>query len=207
MADVTLEDHSEIGEGLLPQSLRLTRMIGLFDALIHGETQPLEQAFFDATGISVDTSTGVTLDRLGQLVKAIRWDGIGDSLYRKIIRARVYVNRSMGRPPDMYEVIRLFSGGTIPADTELIEEYPAAFRIEVFDFTVDSDGLFLARLLKDAKPAGVGFKLFVSENAKADMFQTSATFGTYEDDDDRGFGWSSLPLLGAPVAWSHTGDD
>ena len=84
------------GARVLSQYRRLPKFMGLVDG-ISGQVQAAEDALWDIVAqLSVDTAEGVWLDQLGAIVGEARV-GENDSVYRDLIRARIYANRSHGR--------------------------------------------------------------------------------------------------------------
>ncbi len=203
---IQAEDHVAIGESLLPEFMRKPRILGVLRALWLTQLNDIEAAYLQlANERTIADAEGDLLNTIGKIVGAIRVDDINDETYRRIIRAQVLVNRSEGTPPQLFEIARVFFGDPDASGYVLTDEYPAAFRMDVVSITLDPDALILARLLRKAKPAGVGFQLVASAVPLADTFQVSDTFGAYETDNDRGFGWTTLPGVGGELAWTFDG--
>ena len=129
-----------------------------------------------------DNATGARLDDIGLIVKQPR-EGRDDNTYRKWLQARILLNRTQGRPDDTLDVLRLI----LPETTErsLVEEYPAAYVVRVFNDTFDPEQLLA--LLRLAKPAGVRLALEHSEHPSEDLFSFSDNLGTIQADADVGY--------------------
>jgi len=204
---IEIENHQEIGNGLLPETLSLLiRFTGFLNASVYEQTQELEQVFGELDcERTIDDADGVTLGQLGVLVGAVRWDDATDAVYRKLIRATILVNRSKGRPQDVYAVVIAFFGSTDPENLRIREEFPAAFRVEMTGIPFGPDGIFLARLLRKAKAAGVGFQLVGYSGDETTAFRFSSTAATADTDAGTGFDWTEGYGTGGELAWSIDG--
>ncbi len=129
-----------------PRNSEMMRIVG-------GQIQDIEDAAWQLyNAFDVDTATGVTLDLLGGVVGERR-DNRLDPDYRAAVRARILVNLSNGRIEDMLAVL----AALIPNNTGILvqEFYPAAIRFDVFDSFSGASAETVARMLRQAKPAGV----------------------------------------------------
>lgn len=117
--------------------------------------QDVENAFQQLlTQRQVNTAEGAQLDVLGRLVGQSR-GGMDDNAYRRMIRARISVNRSKGVIRDVITVALLVVGdddATITVDNQ----GAAAFVLRVDDAPL-ADGVaeLLINMLRDTVAAGV----------------------------------------------------
>lgn len=90
------------------------------------ETQELETAIQQVLNDRwLDTSVGVQLDGLGQIVGRER-QGATDETYRRLLSAQIALNLSTGSVQDVVSILELFLPGVT---LELKQEYPAAFTV------------------------------------------------------------------------------
>jgi hypothetical protein len=166
-------DHAEEAIERLPTCLRGTNVEDLVRALCTGY-QSVENAL-DAMpeATSVDGSEGAQLDGLGKITGELRRSE-SDASYRPRIRARRAVNRSGGRTEDLYTVARVLVADKPDATLHLREEYPAALTMKISgaEITVDS---VIARMLREAKAAGVRVILSASSASLANTFRFDAS--------------------------------
>lgn len=122
---------------------------------------------------------GVWLERLGQLVGASR-KGTNDDTFAAFIRARIAANRSRGTPDDLVLVLqRLYECGE---NCALVQRAPAwfALRLDEAAGRVISE-IRAARVLQDAKPAGVRCVLEYNAGPIAEAFTLSDTGSSKTD--------------------------
>lgn len=171
--------------------LKLAAFVGELAA----RAQDLEAALFDVLEqTSVGTAVGVWLERLGAVVGEER-GGVGDTLYRQYIQARVKANRSEGRLEDVIAVITAWYGSAFPSLT-LTEPGRANLLVELPSVAVTAAQIArLVRLLRDTRAAGVGAQVLWQPQADADTFTFSSS-AALESDSARGFGDSSNPATG-----------
>lgn len=119
------------------------------------EAQDLEDALFQVIDeTTLGAAVGVNLERLGALVDEPRNSDM-DSAYWVRIAAKVLVNRSTGSIDDL---IRIFQTLVEGADVQVLEVYPAKIVVKVNGVLVP-DGTAFARILRQARKAGVGSRL------------------------------------------------
>lgn len=126
--------------------------------VVCGQGQAIEDVLWQLnTAFDVDNALGDQLNLLGKIVGELR-GGRDDEDFRAAVRTRILVNSSNGRIEDLIAIIlSLTPDATSIRITEL---WPAKLRIEVYDDFAGASPPTVARLLRQAKPAGVGL-LFV----------------------------------------------
>lgn len=129
-------------------------IVKLLSALI-APAQDLENTFQQLrTMRNVDTAEGVQLDVLGRLVGQGR-GGMDDDTYRRMIRARISVNRSKGTIRDAITVAILVVDDD-DANIVVDNQGHAAFVLRVDDAPLpDSVANILIGMLRDTVAAGV----------------------------------------------------
>ncbi len=100
-------------------------------------------------------AVGVQLDAIGRLVGEARLGRTDDDVYRKAIRLRIFVNGSSGRPEDIIQIARLWTGIQIIRYYDVPQTSGAGgnYRIVIPDWTPDSGEL--QAFLQSVSPAGV----------------------------------------------------
>lgn len=122
-----------------------------FLSAILDEVQEIEDAFHQIVACrDVDTTDLVRLRMLGRIVGAVRGN-LDTESFRAAVRARLAVNRSLGRPSNLSNVFELLLGET--GTWQSIELGPCCVLTTVYG-TVPDDAL-LTEYSQDAVPAGV----------------------------------------------------
>jgi hypothetical protein len=136
--------------------------------------QDLEDALWSVlVDSTLDTATGVWLDRLGVIVGQARLSLSSDDVYREHLRARVAVNRSQGTFTDAYRVAELVIDD-VAATYEIDNQGAAAYVLRVLDVIPSDDtSELLIGMLRDASAAGVRPLLEVLAEAEATSFHTA----------------------------------
>jgi hypothetical protein len=103
----------------------------------------------------IDAAQGAQLDMLGKLVGELR-AGREDPDFRIRVRARILINQSMGRPPEILQLLQTL--GVL--DATLTEYPPAAFRLELAapPPTLATGGE-LPGLVSETRAAGIGARV------------------------------------------------
>lgn len=123
--------------------------------------------------ISIQTSTGVQLDKIGELV-GIRRNGLSDTEFRAAIKVEVQTLFASGTIPDVLGAIASILND--PTRTIVFREsFPAAFVVTIDSLTVAELDLIL-ELVCDVPAAGV-----------------AALIGIGDDGYARGFGYTPEP--------------
>lgn len=111
-------------------------------------------------GVWLDNAAGAQLDALGWIVGEPRL-ARGDTSYRVRIRARIAINRSNGKAPELLAVARLVLEPT--ASVSYTPTPPASFVVEVRDTALDIDDIF--NVIGQVRAAGVGAYLISAADA------------------------------------------
>jgi hypothetical protein len=145
VAITPITDHEERGIARLIERYRKPRVSALLGSWL-AEAQALE----DSYGELLDDVVTRQIDVQGRIVGQPR-EGRSDAVYLLWIHARILVNRSSGTPPQILAIARAVSAPAL----RLEEHYPAAIVLHS-DAPFDGpSGAQLAKLLQEAKPAGV----------------------------------------------------
>lgn len=117
------------------------------------EAQELENAiWFVIYGRMLDYAEGAQLDMLGRIVGQPR-NGLPDDRYVVHIRARIRINRSIGTPDDVIDVLRLVDSAAF----RYTENGTARFQINYSEPPSDAaTGHELPDLVRQTRAAGVG---------------------------------------------------
>ncbi len=135
-----------------------------------GDLQAIEDALQQLYSMrSVDEAVGVQLDMLGKIVGQGR-GGMDDDAYRRMIRAKISVNRSKGTFADVLKV----AGLILDDDAVLVEAQnsgPATIVVKLLDAPVPDDvaALVIQMLLKTVS-AGVRLLVEWSSDPVEDWF-------------------------------------
>lgn len=207
MADPTLQDHTTIGLGRLPADLNpetRPRLKAFFEAFL-GQFDDFEGVAFEVlTERTLVNAVGAQLDTIGAIVGAQRVDDATDDLFRRVVRCTILVNRSQGKAPQLYEICRLFYGAADASDFRVRDYYPADFEVWVDTITF-AYAVSLARLLRRAKPAAVGFQLVATEGDDTTTFRFSDSATVEDADTSTGFDWTEGYGIGGRFAFSIDG--
>lgn len=104
---------------------KIAALLNCFSAQI----QEIESAFFELLNDRwMETSTGLQLDGLGQIVGEAR-QGRTDDDYRLALRVRILTNKSSGSTEQIIEILSL----AIKSPIELVEYFPASFVTYITD--------------------------------------------------------------------------
>lgn len=156
------------------------------------QVQELEEELFELTSaFDPDTATGKALQLIGKLVGEPQL-GRGDDEYRAGIRVRVRVNRSNGKPDELYEIGReLFSWlDTVPA-VSITEYFPAAFEFEFRGDLSDVSITTAHRALFAAKAGGVKLGVTYAHDDEVAGEYAAIWAAADADDADRGWGYGT----------------
>jgi hypothetical protein len=147
-----INNHSEIAiDKLLAQFKEKPKI----DALIRMQTdqiQDLENAAFGLyVGRSLQTATGATLDRWGNLLGELR-SGRSDSEYRAAMFFKITRNIAQGTPSDLISIFQILTGAQ---NVKYSEQYPATAFLVGIGMPEGTDTDILGPYIKAAAPAGV----------------------------------------------------
>lgn len=172
----------------LPIQFRKPRIEALLRALV-GPVQRVENAFHQLfTERTIDTAIGAQLDAIGFIVGQPR-NGYGDDDYRRLVRARIAVNRSRGTFDDLIGICKLViddDAATIIA----VRSGTAAVRINIEDIaTTDAVAGILIAFLRQSKAGGVRITLVSGSAPPGEWFTWGVAglgFGNAGDPDSGG---------------------
>jgi len=155
--------------------------LAAFVSAFLNQLQEVEDASFQLiTDRTLETSVGVQLDNLGQIIGEER-NGLSDDDYRTRLRVQILVNQSSGTVEELLAIIVLLESSVIV----IKQTPPAAQTITIID--LDSDPVLLARIIATARQGGVGTILIFTLVPAAQAFTFSQFPGTSETDTSRGF--------------------
>lgn len=118
----------------------------------------------------VDNAEGAQLDLIGKLVGQSRL-GMVDADYRRLVRARISVNRSKGTTEDVITVADLVLGDDA-ATFHVMNVSRASLVLRVEDVTVTAEeGELMLRMLRDTVAAGVRIILEWGISPEVELFQ------------------------------------
>jgi hypothetical protein len=155
MALEQITDHADRAVARLAKQHRgKTRTEALVRALA-GTTQAVENALLQLLAErTLSAAAGAQLDQLGAIVGVER-GVLDDAAFRVRINTQIRINRSSGTGNDILEVFRL----VLPAANglELIEEFPAAFRLVISNALpiYEEDAVALIRATRAAGVRGL----------------------------------------------------
>lgn len=168
---------------LLQQFKGLPRIEG-FICAIADRWQPIVNALEDTKNFrSLDTATGVQLDRLGEFYEETR-QGKTDGQYRAFLKTMAAVTASKGLGDEHLDALTSLDNGFAPTAIRLIMHYPAAFVMTCqVPFPQHELGKEFARILRKVVPSGVKFILLFE-------YPPSTTHFVWEG--ETGEGWAEL---------------
>jgi hypothetical protein len=131
------------------------------------QIQEVEAMLFDVIEKRMlDNATGAQLRVLGRLVGQTD-PGLGEAVFKSLIRVRIRINRSLGRRKDLLEVLQLLG---IPASQrQLTPSYPAKTRLDLWG-TLPLPLELMLPLLQDVMAAGVGLIVLYTDGVDAFAF-------------------------------------
>jgi hypothetical protein len=174
---------------LLEQYKNRDRIRALLSALI-APFQDLENVFYDIyDAFLLDNATGEQLDYLGALVGEKRRER-NDGTYRTYIRARIAINRSNGRIPELLAILRIVSD---PADTYHLRELMRATMILHIQQQIEDTSnppaqvVVLHDMMRQAKGGGVQLQTTWSNQLPENRFKFSSNSNAIETSSSHGF--------------------
>lgn len=189
---MTLEkNNNHAADGLLKFAAPFwgkPRWAALYVAIAR-QIQELENVFWDIIQKRMlDNATGAQLRILGRIVGQTD-PGLGEEVFRLLIRVRIRINRSAGLLSDLIEVLRLLG---VPR--QITDDYPAKVRLVVG--TLPLPAPLFRKLLEDTLAAGVGLVILVGgddyfEFQDANSADPGGDFGS-STDGSLGANWSSV---------------
>lgn len=193
-------DHVDQAKARLIQQYKNKPRIGAIIEAFIEEIQEIESMFKDLNlNRSLETATGNTLDRLGDIVGVARSPGQSDSEYRISIKAKISQNISQGEPERLISTFQLLKGAALVL---LQENYPAAIHIGTPVPIADQDEAnMLMEIMERTAAAGVRIEGLISFDPGEPFAFDGALPGF-------GFGDDTNPLAGGKLAflWEPTID-
>ena len=173
---------------LIAQFSTKQRILDLVCALAN-PSQAIEQAGADVLAYrSIATAYGETLDLIGATLRQER-EGFDDGSYRQVLLAQSLALSCQGRPNQLINVLFELDAGFSTPDVRLVENFPAHYALHCL---VPAGGELIgerwARILAQAKPAGVGYYLEFEEDGIA-LFSWSVNAPDGDSDPGNGTGW------------------
>ena len=195
-------NHVAIGKGrFIQQYKNKPRMAAWLESYLV-EVQAIEDAAFQVIDAIIDTSTGNALSKWGKLVGQEN-PGLSDDDYRVIIRARIRVNRSNGKPDDLIQILDLIAGalGEVPP---VIMYTGGGTSYTIFltsDLGITDQNTIdvVFQLIDEADTAGVGGAFVFGFSPTAELFRWSSSAGTVTH-NGQGFESSVTPGNGGKFA-------
>lgn len=182
------------GQALPIYDLRTPKFLALLGTYLE-QIQQLEDAIYDVfVGTMLPGAEGDALDMLGELVGQPR-AGRDDETYKIWISARVLLNASSGRPPDILGIARTImpASGTVI----LTEYFPGAFKLELIGLPPDTTAVQLHDLFNEAKAAGVRIDVTYSAFPVGEQFTLGGVAFTPDINVFQGFSDVSQTTGGA----------
>lgn len=169
-------------EGLdnLVQQFKSKENLEAFLTAFLDQCQDVENASFELIDErTLDAAVGAQLDGIGEIVGLDR-GGLSDEDYRTRLRVQIRINKSDGTIDTLLGIVALLENDPL----ELTEYYPAA--MEIFVIEIQSDPETLARIIADARWAGVGCDLHYTTDTLTNTFGF-ASGDTTESSSTEGF--------------------
>jgi hypothetical protein len=140
-----------------------------------GQVQEIEDALWQLfNAFDLETGEGAVLDLIGNLLGERR-DSRLDPDFRAALRARILVNQSDGRVEDMLAVLVALVPALEGSDDILVSElHPAGIHFEVLADLAGVEPTTIARMLRQAKPAGVRLTMVVGDTADTMIWRSPA---------------------------------
>lgn len=112
---------------------------------------------------ALDNATGAQLALLGKLVGQAD-PGLGEAVFKNLIRVRIRINRSEGGRDDLIEVLQLLG---IPLAQRTITDSPPAKLLVKFTGVLPLPIVLLTQLMNDTVAGGVGVVVLYEPGASA----------------------------------------
>jgi hypothetical protein len=164
------------------------RWAALFVAIAR-QIQELENVFWDILEKRMlDNATGAQLAVLGRLVGQLD-PGLGEEVFRTLIRVRIRINRSNGGWNDLINVLQLLG---IPKEARKLTTVGSAFRLDLYE-TPPLPLQVLHSNVSDALAAGVGLHVVYPGNGfmySDNTATVSANAHAWPDQATQGTGWA-----------------
>lgn len=150
---VRIDSHCEDAKDKLLYRYKRKPRLEAFLCTLGDQATDLELAYWDLfTKRTIDTAEGDQLDGIGRIVGEPRKDRT-DDVYRIFLRVRILVNRSDGRPDDLYAIMLQAFGED--AVVSITEHYPAALQVTLGEDIGDVEPGDFIIYLRQAKGGGI----------------------------------------------------
>lgn len=103
---------------------------------------------------SIETSVGVQLDGLGQILGLSRLPDESDDDYREKLKFQIFINKSNGTPEEVIAVLKFLTKAT---KIRYHEYYPAAFQMDTDGVTFSVPPEQLVSAIQSVSPAAVQY--------------------------------------------------
>jgi len=164
-------DHTQEGLARLIHQYADKPRIKLLLQIYLDQIQTCENAIFSLIdNANLDNATGWLLAALGKILVQPN-PGLSDANYRTLLRARVKVLRSDGKPEELLTILRLILND-VPedADIEINEFTTIGLLIKIRSSLGSLDSDLVASLLRDAHAGGVPLQVIFSSEATSTRF-------------------------------------
>ena len=183
LGDFEVVDHSALGVARLIWQYRSLqpRLQGALAAFLD-DVQSIEDATLEVwAGIWPLTAVGDQLDVIGAIVGQPR-GSLLDAPYRLMVLGRIFVNRSDGTTPEIYELLNVTG---YDVDSLVRDYYPAAVWVRVVGVDYPTQAF---NLVDDLVGGGVLLTFVYSTYDLDETFQASGTYNAEEYDSNTGAG-------------------
>ncbi len=103
---------------------------------------------------SIDTSIGVQLDGLGQILGISRLPNESDDDYRERLKFQIYINKGNATPEEIITVLKFLTKAN---KIRYHEYYPAAFQMDTDGITFPNPPEMLVTAIQSVSPAAVQY--------------------------------------------------
>ena len=103
---------------------------------------------------AIETSVGVQLDGLGQILGLARLPDEGDEDYREKLKFQIFINKSNGTPEEVIAVLKFLTKAN---KVRYHEYYPAAFQMDTDGITFSVPPEQLVSAIQSVSPAAVQY--------------------------------------------------
>ena len=103
---------------------------------------------------SIDTSEGVQLDGLGQILGLARLPDESDDAYREKLKFQIFINKSNGTPEEVIAILKFL---TKASKVRYHEYYPAAFQMDTDGMTFSIPPEELVSAIQSVSPAAIQY--------------------------------------------------
>jgi hypothetical protein len=195
-------DHVEEGLARLIHQYADKPRIKLLLQIYLDRVQDLEDAIFSLIdNAGLDNATGWILAALGKVLVQPN-PGLSDDDYRTLLRARIRVIRSNGKPEELLTILRLVFGGS--ADI-LYRESRNSILVNVRSTFGATNPSVVHTLLRQAKAGGVSITLTFNREPAATHMRFSSYAGATGTAGSRGLSSSVSPGGGGLVGSARGG--